>query len=195
VPCSRISGGWPIILTIAGYRSPDRPQGWCSPVPQLKTKGSTRSSKADSPKTCAFQQPTVTDVHELIGKMMEYEDTARDRGIDLASGRFRMLTKAERQFSKAELIADYIRLAIGNLGNTPGYFDAALEAFCSKICEMEVPSLELMGTYLAAVDIVSQEERLNGIPSFNEAVRRTMIAVLQSCVAKLREGARLPAPA
>jgi len=164
-------------------------------VPQLKTKGSTRSSKGDAPKVCAFQHPTVSDVHELIGKMMEYEDTARERGINLASGRFRMLTKSERQFHRAELIGDYIRLAVGNLGSTPGYFDAALEDFCGKICDMEVPSLELMGTYLAAVDIVSQEERLKSIPSFNEAVRRTMVSVLQSCVAKLRERTSLPAAA
>ena len=156
---------------------------------------STRSTKGGPPKASAFQHPTVTDVHELIGKMMEYEDTARERGVNLTSGRFRMLTKSEGQFFRAELIADYIRLAIGNLGNTPGYFDAALDAFCGKICEMEIPSLELMGTYLAAVDIVSQEERLKSIPSFNEAVRRTMISVLQSCVAMLRERASLAAAA
>ena len=164
-------------------------------MPQLKTKGSSRSAKGSAPPAQAFQHPTVADVHELIGKMMEYEDTARERGIDLASGRFKMLTKSERQFYRAELIADYIRLAIGNLGNTPGYFDAALEAFCSKICEMEIPSLELMGTYLAAVDIVSQEDRLNSIPSFSEAVRHTMISVLRTCVAVLREKTTLRAAA
>lgn len=117
--------------------------------------------------------------------MLEYEGAALQRGIDLTSGRFKMLTSAERDFHRSELIADYIRLSVGNLGNTPGYYEATLDSFCAKICDMEIPSHELIGTYLAAVEIVSQEKRLNSIPHFEDAVRRTMIAVLQGCVETL----------
>jgi hypothetical protein len=178
-----------------GASASNRPQGWCSLLPQLRANGSTRPRKGASQKPGDSPHPTVTEVHELIGRMLEYEDIARDRGVNLASGRFRMLTKSERQFYRAELIADYIRLAICNLGDTPDQFSAHLETFCDKVCEMEVPSLELMGTYLASVDIVSQEERLSSIPELGESVRRTIISVLQSSVARLRDRTTLPSAA
>ena len=155
-------------------------------MPQVKTKASSKPGKSSVSAGPGFQYRTTADVHELISKMLEYEDTAKAQGLDLASGRFKMLTNSERQFHRAELIADYIRLSVGSLGNTPGYFDATLESFCSKICDMEIPSLELMGTYLAATDISEQEERLKSIPTFQDAVRRAMMSVLQTCVEKLR---------
>ena len=133
------------------------------------------------------QRPTLTDARELITMMMDYEAAARDRGISLASGRFEMLTASERQYYRAELIADYIRLSAGNLGNTQGYYDAALKDFCEKVCDMRIASHELIGTYLASVEIVCNEENLNSIPGLNEAVRCTMIAVLQNCVFVMRE--------
>lgn len=57
---------------------------------------------------------------------------------------------------------------------------------------MEVPSTELLGTYLAALEIVATTRRWNRIPAFPEAVRRTMIEVLRSCVQALEQ---LPAVA
>jgi len=118
---------------------------------------------------------------------MQYEQTAGKYAPGSAPGRFRMLTGSERQFYRAELVADYIRLAVAELGGTPEYFASALGAFCAKICEMEAPSLELMGTYLAAADVVSKEDRLKSIPDLEAALRRTIIRVLRSCVALMRE--------
>lgn len=132
-------------------------------------------------------RPGVADGRELIGKMLEYESAAHQQGVDLSSGRFEMLTASERQFYRAELIADYIRLSAGNMGNTQGYFDAALAAFSNKICDMSIPSHELIGTYLAAVDLVNTEEKLIEVPALADAVKKTMIQVLQACVAEMEK--------
>lgn len=151
-------------------------------MPTAKTKGPTRSSAVAS----AVKHPTLMDACDLIGVMLDYEATARKKGIDLASGRFSMLTASEREFLHAELIADYIRLSAGNMGNTPGYFDAALDEFCSKVRDMELTSHELIGTYLASVDVVTNSDHLSKVPGLIEAVRSTMITALQGCVELLR---------
>lgn len=112
---------------------------------------------------------------------MEYETAARDSGISLGKGRFEMLTASERNFYRAELIADYIRLSVGNTSNTQGYFNAALDSFCEKICAMNIPSHELVGTYLAAVDLGAEDEYLKSVPDLGESIRRTMPVVLKRC--------------
>lgn len=119
--------------------------------------------------------------------MREYEQACSKAQPDLSSSRFAMLTSAEREFYRAELIGDYIKLSIGNLGGTPSYYAATLKTFCAKICDMAVPSIELAGTYLAAVEITSNTRRYSRIPLLKEAVRRTMMAVLQGCVALMNE--------
>jgi len=133
-----------------------------------------------------IQHPTLTDACDLIGVMLEYETTARAKGIDLSLGRFAMLTASERQVLRAELVADYIRLSAANAGKPAESFDAALQAFCSKVCDMSLPSHELIGTYLAAVDVVTKGDYLSKVDGLIEAVRRTMITVLQACVEMLR---------
>lgn len=135
----------------------------------------------------------MTDASNLIGTMLDYEAAARRKGIDLASGRFSMLTASEREFLRAELVADYIRLSAGNMGNTPGYFDASLVDFCARVCDMELTSHELIGTYLAAVDIVTKSEHLSQVSGLIDAVRGTMIIALQGCVELL--GSRMAAAA
>ncbi len=45
----------------------------------------------------------------------------------------------------------------------------------------------------AAVDVVSQEEKLKDVPRLGEAVRSAMIPVLQTCVTILQERASVPA--
>ncbi len=134
---------------------------------------------------------TTQQVYELITKMISYEDDARERGIHLASGRFQQLSVSERRLFRAELIADYIRLAIRRLDPARTDFESALESFCKKICETEVPSLELMGTFLAALDIASQDDRLNYLPEVRESLQKTIIVALQKC----SEILRAPAPA
>ena len=156
-------------------------------MPQVKAKVNTESrGNAKS----VFSQSTSTDARSLLAQMLEYEAAAKDKSIDFTSGRFKKLTKAERQYLDAELIADYIRLSAGNMGNTPGYFDATLDSFCSKICDMRIPSHELMGTYLAAAELVAKEPRLKEVPLLAEAVRSTMILVLQACVEVMRQKAQ-----
>jgi len=155
-------------------------------VPQVKIKSPVKSPKAPLSVKIPAPHPSLGDACELIGQMLDYETTARSSGADLNSGRFSMLTASERQILRAELVADYIRLSAGNMGNTPGYFDASLKDFCSKICDMDIPSHELIGTYLAALDVVSKGEYLSKIPKLGDAARRTMIIVLRSCVDLLK---------
>ncbi len=149
-------------------------------MPQATTR------KPRTPSLAVAGLPTegagATSALDLIRMMLEYEGALKKCGADAVPSRFSMVTTSEREFLRAELIADYIRLSIGNLGNTAGYFDAALADFCAKICDMVVPSLELVGTYLASVEIVSTTRRLSRIPNFEQAVRRTMIQVLRGCV-------------
>lgn len=151
-------------------------------MPQLKTKSHS--------KTSSIHQPNLVDSRELISKMLDYEAAAQNKGIDLSTGRFEMLTASERQFYRAELVADYIRLSAGNMGNTQGYFDATLQAFTQKICDMKVPSHELIGTYLAAVDLVGKENSFGEVPALKDAVQRTMIQVLQACVIEMEQRAK-----
>ncbi|MDH7601876.1 MAG: hypothetical protein QHI38_06985 [Armatimonadota bacterium] len=129
---------------------------------------------------------TTQQVYELIARMIAYEDDARKHGVTLASGRFQQLSASERQLFRAELIAEYIRLAIRRLDPERTDFESALEAFCKKICETEVPSLELMGTFLAALDIASRDDRLNNLPEVRESLQRTMVLALQRCSDTLR---------
>jgi hypothetical protein len=150
-------------------------------VPQLKTKCTSKSGKSGQSRTSDSAKLIAGGVHDLIGRMQDYERAARKQGIDLASGRFKMLTNAECQFHRAELIADYIKLSISNLGRTQVQFESNLELFCAKVCDMQVPSVELMGTYLAAAQIASEEDRLNQMPGFDDAMRRTIATVLETC--------------
>ncbi len=153
-------------------------------VPQVKTKGQIKTIK-DTAASQPTQRPGNLDAHDLITKMLEYESAAARESVDLTSGRFSMLTTSERQYYRAELIADYIRLSAGNMGNSQGYFDASLSAYCSKICDMKVPSHEIIGTYLAAVDLADKEENLQDVIGLKDAVKRTMMIVLQACVAEM----------
>lgn len=155
-------------------------------MPLVKTKTPTKPRKSHALTAAVIQHPTLTDACDLIGTMLDYETTARSRGIDLASSRFSMLTASERQILLAELVADYIRLSASNMGKTPGYFDSALEAFCSKVCDMKIPSHELIGTYLAAVDVVTKGDYLSQVSGLIESVRSTMITVLHGCVEIMR---------
>lgn len=160
--------------------------GRCITVPPTKTKAPTKPRKSHVTHPAVIQHPTLTDARDLISIMLDYEATARTIGADPSLGRFAMLTASERQMLRSELIADYIRLSAGNSGTTPGFFDASLEAFCSKISDMTVPSHELIGTYLAAVDVVTKGEQLSKVAGLADAVRRTMVTVLHGCVETMR---------
>jgi len=163
-------------------------------VPQTTTSRSTSNDVSAPVRAAADRTATPTTAHELIGRMFAYEEALRKCEADRQPGRFAVVTSSEREFLRAEFIADYIRLSIGNLGSTAGYFDAALAAFCDKICDMAVPSVELMGTYLAAVEIVTNTRRLSRIPGFETAVRRTMTEVLRGCVDLLEHRSTAAAP-
>ncbi|OFX14742.1 MAG: hypothetical protein A2Z18_09490 [Armatimonadetes bacterium RBG_16_58_9] len=124
-------------------------------------------------------------VRDLIGKMLDYESAAARQGVDLDNGRFKMLTAAEQRNLRAELIADYVRLSSSNTGKTPAYFEKALTGFCDKVCALEVPSHELIGTYLAAFEIAIDRD----FDWLQAVVRKTIIDVLVNCVEVLRKKA------
>jgi hypothetical protein len=144
---------------------------------------STKEKKSDP--TCPGHL-TTQQVYELITAMIAYEDSARASGVDLASGRFKQLSQPEKRLFRAELISDYIRLAIRRLDPARTDFESALENFCKKICDTGVPSLELMGTFLAALDIVSQDARLNRLPEVRESMQNTILLALQRCLTVIR---------
>ena len=150
-------------------------------MPQVKTK----SSKRAAPTKRARPRAEPGSVQGLIGKMLDYEAAALEQGVSFATGRFNMLTSAERQNLRAELIADYIRLSSGNDDGAAGYYDATLISFCTKICDMQIPSHELIGTYLAAVDVVNTKN----IEWLVQPVRAAIIEVLQTCVDLMRKKA------
>lgn len=152
-------------------------------MPPVKAKNSPRTRRKSEKVSRSSAPETSSPVlaRELLHQMIDYEAAARERGIDFTASRYRQLTASERDFVRAELIADYIRLSAGNTGRTPGYYDAELISFCSKICDMEVPSQELVGTYLAAINIVATDKRLTKAEWLADAVRRTMPSVLHGC--------------
>jgi hypothetical protein len=148
-------------------------------VPQLRTKVSSKSRKLS--QDAEREQTVASDIHALLAKMVDYEETALKNGIDVTTSRFKMLTASERDYVRAELVADYIRLSAGNTGRTPGYYDAALVEFCSKICDMELSSQELLGTYLAALNIIVEDRLTDQIPDLNKIASKCMIDVLHMC--------------
>jgi hypothetical protein len=135
-------------------------------------------------------RPKSSDAHDLICALLDYESAARKQGLDLGSGRFGMLTLSEREFCRAELVADYIRLSAGAIADTSFHDEASLASFCEKIRDMEMPSHELIGTYLAAADVMHRDKRLSGMPSLSDSMRRTMISVLQHCVTAYEQPVR-----
>jgi hypothetical protein len=151
-------------------------------MPQAKAKRTTKSTED-------YRKP-VADVHSLISQILEYEDTAKEQNIDFTASRFRMLTATERDFLRAELVADFIRLSVGNTGKTPVYFDTGLFSFCTKVCELQLASTEIMGTYLAAMEVAHEDklaEKMNGL---EELLKKTMVTVLQTCVEMLANKTR-----
>ena len=158
----------------------------------MKTKVSNQTPEkaavAESAHSVASDtsHPVASDARELIGRLLDYEAAAK-RGENTTSGQFVMLTASERQFLRAELVADYIRLCAGNLGNTPGYFEAALTSFCDKICGMNMPSHELIGTYLAAIEAAKTEDEIAVVPGLADSIRSTIMVVLRNCISILEQ--------
>lgn len=136
----------------------------------------------DKPTT--IQRPTLADARSLIDKMLDYEAAALNRGIDLSSSRFSKLTSAERQLLRAELVADYINLSFSK-NRAANNFDYDLQVFCEKICDMSLPSHELIGTYLASIDIINTDIDEDEAADIMESARKTMTTVLQGCVDNL----------
>ncbi len=148
-------------------------------MPQLKAKVFSKSKKPT--RRVEHSHAVGSDTHALLAKMVDYEETALQNGIDLSTSRFQMLTASEREYIRAELVADYIRLSAGNTGRTPSYYDAALVEFCSKICEMELSSQELLGTYLAALNVIVEDKLTEQIPELHKLAGKCMIDVLETC--------------
>lgn len=153
-------------------------------MPQVKSQN-PMESRSKSAASTVIQRPTLSDARELIDKMLDYEAAALKKGVDLSSSRFTRLTSADRQLLRAELVADYIRLSSGETCGASSR--SAIQAFCSKICDMSIPSHELIGTYLAAMDVVTSDEYEGQAPGLIESVRKTMPSVLQGCVDHLQD--------
>ena len=124
------------------------------------------------------QAPDKTAVHDLIARMLDFEAVARERGIDFSKGRFRNLTPAQRQLFCAELTGDYIILSAGRAGLTDGNYSDELARFCSKILQTQVPSHELLGTYLAAVEIISKDWAKDSDHAIIDDVLRTCVDLM-----------------
>jgi len=158
-------------------------------VPGVKTRSSSNPQTV-APRKLNIQRAEPDNAYGLISRMLQYESAATQRGIDFASSRFRMLTSSEREFHRAELIADYVSLCAANHAQPPRYFDDSLVNFCSRVCEMQVPSHELIGTLLAAADVMSD----TAAPAVAESARDVMLLVLQGCAQMLAEKTQGPRP-
>lgn len=150
-------------------------------MPQAKTKCPIKPQKQLELKGIP-EKPAARDNRGLVGILQDYEDSLRGLSVNNASDRFTMLTATERDYIRAELVADFIRLSVGNLGNTPVYYRSALKNFCSKICEMEVPSFELIGTYFASLSAADTEDVLKQCSGIKDAIRKTIPEALKLCV-------------
>lgn len=153
-------------------------------MPQARTNKTAKSTEE-------LRKP-VADVQSLISQILEYEDTAKENDIDFTASRFRMLTATERDFLRAELVADFIRLSAGNTGKTPVYFNTGLFGFCTKICDLQLASAEIMGTYLAALEVNKEDMLSKQIAGFDGLLKKTMLMVLETCVEMLANKTRGP---
>lgn len=156
-----------------------------SATPKSKARGRTRG-----PASSAEAQ-----AREMLCTLIDYENAARKNGLDLTDSRFRKLTAAERELLRAELVAEYIRVSVAGSSGKPEPYGQILTAFCEKICDLGVPSHELLGTYLAALDVVATDRRFARIDWLSEAVRYTMPAALRQCVEIIREKSEATTPA
>ena len=148
-------------------------------VPTARTNGSSRTKCRRTP-----------DTENLISAMLDYEAAARESGVDFASGRFKKLSVRKRQSVHAELVAEYIRLSAAMSGVDRCEEEA--EAFCSTVCELEMPSHEMLGTYLAALRVVSKDKRLKAIPLLNKALIDAFPRVLRICVSRMKSRSAKP---
>lgn len=146
-------------------------------MPQAK-KRKTANSEEESTKP-------ILAVQNLINQILDYEDTAREQDIDLTSGKFRILTATERDYLRAELVRDFIRLSAGNTGRTPVFFESSMQSFCTKVCDLQLPSAEIMGTYLAATEIAKEDALSKQLPGFEALLLQTMLTVLTTCAEML----------
>lgn len=151
-------------------------------MPQVKTKTVKTTRKTIKPSSNIRNNE---DVKDIIMKLADFEQKAFESKIDFASGRYKLLTNSERDYLRAELIADVIRLTAGNTGQTPVFFDTSLFNFCAKITDMEIPSNELLGTYLAALEIVREDNIEEKIPGFDALMQTTMKTILNTCLEML----------
>lgn len=133
------------------------------------------------------EHTSIAQARELLCTMVEYENAARDRGLDLTASRFRKLNASERDLLRAELIAQYIRLSVSSVSSATEQHDEIMADFCAKICDLGLPSQELLGTYLAAIDVVAGDKRFAALDWLVDAVRRTMPAALKNCAELIKE--------
>jgi hypothetical protein len=171
-----------VLVYIRGGMTPQLNRKRVKCMPQARAKKPIKSTED-------YSKP-VADVHSLISQILEYEDTAKEHNIDFTASRFRMLTATERDFLRAELVADFIRLSVGNTGKTPVYFDTSLFSFCTKISELQLASSEITGTYLAAMEVAREDKLSDKIKDFEELLKKTMVTVLQTCVEMLANKTR-----
>ncbi len=147
-------------------------------MPKVKSRSTKTNKKAE---TIHHNRPSLPEARNLIGRMIEYESAAAKKGINFKSSRYAMLTNSETQMIRAELVSEYIRLCMKNIKEKQDSSSPQMVEFCSKICDLEIPSHELLGTYLAALETAYEEELLQRIPKLDESLRRTVIDVLNNC--------------
>lgn len=147
-----------------------------------RTRSGTQHTHGPEP-----ERTTMTQARELLCTLVDYENAARLRGLDLTTSRFRKLTASERELLRAELIAEYIRLSVSSTGKASERHEEIMAGFCEKICSLGLPSHELLGTYLAAIDVVVGDKRFAGLDWLVDAVRSTMPAAMKNCAELIKD--------
>lgn len=130
------------------------------------------------------------DVQNLLSQIIEFENELKKQEIEAGASRSHMPEYNDHDLLRAELVAEFVKLCACNTEDSAAAFTTGLDSFCSRICDMKLASVEIIGTYLAAREIADRNKLDEKIVGFNELLRRTMLDILHKCISILASRAK-----
>jgi|YNPNPStandDraft_1061719.scaffolds.fasta_scaffold00236_30 hypothetical protein len=126
------------------------------------------------------------DTQVLLERLLNYESKR-------VLSEPRPMSASEREMLRAELVRDFVCFAeMAIQGKTPAK-SKAISVFVRKLAELAIPSHELLGTYLAAINVLYERHPDQAARTLNDAARNTIIYLLDGCAAYLaRSSAKKP---
>jgi hypothetical protein len=139
-------------------------------VPQVITGSSAISPEIDGSLGVGIAH-LPREAHELLSLMLSYEAAAqRKRG---------KAEQSSRKIDRVGLISSFLAVCAHDVAG-PLRNERAMSELCDSVLRTDHPSHELMGTFLAALELSPKD-----VPGVRPRIRRAMIAVLQTCVEML----------